>query len=335
MPHTLQNGVFEATLDRWKPAAVPLELISIATRNEDGSNCRECVIKFELPEKVTLEVHYERSTAEEIFYDIEVIDVDYASYVLEDAVNFGYVHKREETVDLVHEARVAVRKKCAELMKSQGILVLLEETKLQWSFWQRYDGDYLHVISLSMLGDDLRPATYEIEVPLRSDHGKELDILFSKLPERHSRASQVQSSGADGTIDMLALRAIEAGGSIRDGLRNFVCLINGSGCLVSNGHLYLHQAISDKPRTVAYRSRLEIHGINLPENALLSSKGKPITKFVSCDLLSPEMIITRMGNHRDGQKIWLSIDFDQPVFDFCSLSGRFWQSKCRSSELSM
>lgn len=317
--------MFDETGPRWKPPAFPLMLTSILTKDEDGLSCAECLIEFELPDKITLEVHYERWAAEEIFSDIEIVDVDFATNLLNDVVGFDYVRNPEETIDLVHEARKAVRIKCAELMENYGICVVMVASKLRWTYWQRYDADYLHVISLSMLGDDLRPTTFDIKVPLRSDHNRKLERLFATLPETHRRAVALQSQGADGSIDMLALNVIKAKGSVEEELRNFACLKTDTRFSMTNGNMYLHGVISAKPRTFVNGSYLKLHNTSLPESARLAGIGKPVTKLISCDLLSPEMTIVGMENQSDGRGDCLGIQFDQPVFYFCSLSGRYWR----------
>ncbi len=64
---------------------------------------------------------------------------------------------------------------------------------------------------------------------------------------------------------------------------------------------------------------------NGPETVLLKCVGRPITDLLVHAYLSPEMIITHARNVITPSEKHFSIEFTQPLYYFCSASGRYWR----------
>ena len=305
-----------------------VRLVSIDTAFERNLDCSECIFTFELPLGLVMKIEYCAATAQEIFYDLVVTDVEWASDFVIDVLRTLRFDGCGKLTDAVHKQRTSVRKTFADWLSKHGISANLLETKLRWTEWERYTGARPHIVAVSSLDSDLQPACLDLELDLSFDPSTELDKLFSELSERHSAASYLTSRGANGSIDMLALRALEASGSVEAGLRNWACLAHGSdiyeGYERNLGHIWIDKTVFSKRETRFRHNSVTVYGMRLPESVLMNLVGKPVTDLLEHEYLSSEMIITCAENAEVSDDFF-TIVFSQPVYYFCSLSGRFWR----------
>ena len=184
------------------------KIVSIETQNERGMECPDCLFTFALPEGLVAEIAYCAADAQHIFYDLEVTDVEWASDFVNDVLRSLRYKSYRSIADAVHEQLKRVRKTFAAWLSTYGIAADVLDTKLRWTEWQRYTGEFPHIISVSGLGEDLQPDTFDLELRSCSDPAPQLAELFADLSRRHAAKAALNLHGADGSIDMLALRAL-------------------------------------------------------------------------------------------------------------------------------
>ena len=304
-------------------------ILSIETYSEQGLKCSNCLFTIGLPEGLIVEIEYCAYTAEALFDGQEVTDVEGASDFVIDVIESLRHRGYENIVNAVHQERITVRKTFAGWLQNDGIAAHLQSTKLLWTEHERYTGALPHVMSVSCLGEDLKPTIFYLEHDLGFETTKELKKLYSDLSRRRTSHSSLGSQGADGTIDMLALHALKAKGAVEPALRNWECLAFGSSTYDTHkyklGHISIDKTVHAKPRVRFLENSVLVHGIHLPETALLRYVGKPVTSLISLCYLSLEMTVTNVSNLGDADHKYVLIEFDQPTYHFCSLSGRYWR----------
>lgn len=191
-----------------------VKIVSIETQNEWEMECPDCLFTFALSEGLVAEIAYCPADAHHIFYDLEVTDVEWASDFVNDVLSSLRYKSYRSIADAIHEQRKRVRKTFAAWLSKYGIAADVLDTKLRWTERQRYTGEFPHIISVSALGEDLQPATIDFELRFCSDPAPQLAELFTDLSRRHAAKAALNLHGADGSIDMLALRVLKAKGPV-------------------------------------------------------------------------------------------------------------------------
>ncbi|ALG60502.1 MULTISPECIES: hypothetical protein [Citromicrobium] len=309
-------------LDEWGDGAA--KIVSIETQNERGMECPDCLFTFALPEGLVAEIAYCAADAQHIFYDLEVTDVEWASDFVNDVLRSLRYKSYRSIADAVHGQLKGVRKTFAAWLSKYGIAADVLDTKLRWTEWQRYTGEFPHIISVAGLGEDLQPDTFDLELRSCSDPAPQLAELFADLSRRHAAKAALNLHGADGSIDMLALRALKAEGPVQPELRNWKCLSPSYGPFnVNLGRISIEKIVHAKHRIRFAKNRITVYGMELPETVLLKCVGRPITDLLVHAFLSPEMIIVDARNAISSSEKHFAIEFTQPVYYFCSVSGRY------------
>ena len=305
---------------------VAAKIVSIETQNERGMECPDCLFTFALSGGLVAEIAYCAADAQHIFYDLEVTDVEWASDFVNDVLSSLRYKSYRSIADAVHEQLKRVRKTFAAWLNKYGIAADVLDTKLRWTEWQRYTGEFPHIISVSALGEDLQPATVDLELRFCSDPAPQLAELFTDLSRRHAAKAALNLHGADGSIDMLALRVLKAEGPVHPELRNWKCLSPRYGPFrVDLGHISFEKLVHSERRIRFEKNMLTVYGMELPETVLLKCVGRPITDLLVHAYLSSEMIITHARNVITPSEKHFSIEFTQPLYYFCSASGRYWR----------
>ncbi|MBQ95494.1 MAG: hypothetical protein CL510_06655 [Actinobacteria bacterium] len=307
-----------------EPGDGAAKIVSIETQDESGMECPDCLFTFALPEGLVAEIAYCAADAQHIFYDLEVTDVEWAADFVNDVLWTLRYEGYRSIADAVHEQRKIVRKTFAAWLSKCGIAADVLDTKLRWTEWQRYTGVFLHVISVSGLGEDLQPDTFDLELRSCSDPAPQLAELFTDLSRRHAAKAALNLHGADGSIDMLALRALKAEGPVQPELRNWKCLSPPYGPFSINlGRISIDQIVHSEHKIRFAKNTVTVYGMELPETVLLKCVGRPITDLLVHAYLSPEMIIVDARNALSPSEKHFTIEFTQPVYYFCSVSGRY------------
>lgn len=301
-----------------------VKIVSIETRNERGMECPDCLFTIALSDGLVAEIAYCAADAQHIFYDLEVTDIEWASDFVNDVLSSLRYKSYRSIADAVHEQLKRVRKTFAAWLSKYGIAADVLDTKLRWTEWQRYTGEFPHIISVSALGEDLQPATIDLELRFCSDPAPQLAELFTDLSRRHAAKAALNLHGADGSIDMLALRVLKAEGPVHPALRNWKCLSpRYRPFSVNLGRISIDKIVRAKHRIRFAKNTITVYGMELPEMVLMKCVGRPVTDLITHAYLSPEMIITHARNEVISSEKHFSIVFTQPLYYFCSVSGRY------------
>lgn len=246
------------------------KIVSIETRNERGMECPDCLFTSALSEGLVAEIAYCAADAPHIFYDLEVTDVEWASDFVNDVLSSLRYRGYQSIADAVHGQRERVRKTFAAWLSKYGIAADVLDTKLRWTEWQRYTGEFPHIISVSALGEDLQPATVDLELRFCSDPAPQLAELFTDLSRRHAAKVALNLHGADGAIDMLALRVLKAEGPVHPELRNWKCLSPRYGPFSVNlGRISFEKIVRADYRIRFAKNMITVYGMELPEIVLM------------------------------------------------------------------
>ena len=308
---------------------VVTQIQSIATVDEHDERCSACIFVVTLPTGLTVEIEYDSAHAIEIFYDIDIEDVEWAANFFD----YGYQDLRrrnfDKIADAVHETVRLLRATFQEWADRNGIGVHLIGSKVTWSIWDRYTNVVPHVVSISALDEELRPSVLEFELDCFGDNAENLQELFDQLSYREAKLKALRSQGADGKIDLLAMRSLAAEGPLEDNLRNWACTqlqsdrrdhyYSEDAC-----HIRLHRQVPSEPIMELDGSSVRVCGMHLPDGVLASCIGSPITDIVDFEHFSPKMRILKARNRCCSDGDFVEFEIDQPAYFFCSLSGRYW-----------
>lgn len=179
------------------------------------------------------------------------------------------------------------------------------------------------------LDNELQRAVAELEVDDLSElTGHRFEIEADKAAERQKTKSFLESCGAHGTIDQLAVNTIALHYDVGEALRsrNLDAYTSSENpvYLWENGHVSCIGSSPSKPPVSWYGHVVHVEGITLPEATLASLPGRPITSVIGHKVLSSNMIVTRADVDTDWPEPILVIEFEQPRLLFCRHTGQVW-----------
>ena len=149
------------------------------------------------------------------------------------------------------------------------------------------------------------------------------------MGDRQKTKSFLESRGAHGTIDQLAVNMIalhhDVGEVLRSGNLNAYPASEDSIYLCEDGHVSCIGSSASSPPVSWYDNVVHVKGITLPEATLAAVPGSPITRVVDHKVLSSNMIVTRAHVDADWPEPILVIEFEQPRLLYCRYTGRVWE----------
>jgi len=234
----------------------------------------------------------------------------------------------EAISDFLHDIRVRARKIFAG-WNAEGLPTRLIDVRLApYDHWRGSDVPAI-VVLIEGFGSRLEPATEEVPVDPSEDLEKRLETCRPHLEWENAERMRLMSLGATGTIDKLALNAVNMhGGGLHNYLERFstegsLWLPDGTGIVISNGRV---QVISEFGARVQWSGdRMTVRWTSLPKAVLKAAVGRPVGDLVHHDLLTPDMIVIEARNLiEDGLPV-LSIRYTQTKWVFCATSGRVWE----------
>lgn len=194
-----------------------------------------------------------------------------------------------------------------------------------------YGGNRIEVmVRFWTLDNELQRGVAELEVnDFPELTGHRFEIEADKAGERQKTKSFLESHGAHGSIDQLAVNMIalhhDVGEVMRSGNLNAYPASKDSIYLCEDGHVSCIGSSPSSPPVSWYDNVVHVEGITLPEATLVSLPGRPITNVVRHRVLSSNMIVTRAYVETDWPKPMLVIEFEQPRLLFCRHTGRVWE----------
>ncbi|MBY6014084.1 hypothetical protein KUV75_04105, partial [Qipengyuania gaetbuli] len=70
--------------------------------------------------------------------------------------------------------------------------------------------------------------------------------------------------------------------------------------------------------------QVRLCGMHLPESVVANCIGSPITDIIDFEHFTSDMTILEASNGRSSHGNFVRFEIHQPVYFFCSLSGRYW-----------
>lgn len=295
-------------------------IASIETNDELNSEW-DCLFTVRLPEGGVAEIEYSKSTAEEIFYDCNVTDVKWAADLVINVLwRLNYERRQKGMRDAFNQQQRIIKQRLHRWRSVYGFNVHFEKSKLRWTEWGRVYDEVEHVYQIFSLDQTLQFSKMTFESLIYLDISDHLDKLFVDLLERHGAKAALDRIGADGSIDLLALRAAQADFP-PEALFKQIARDTSDTYLNDLGHISIDRTLKSGTDIKFQGSSITIYGVDLPEAQRLRAIGEPVTKLVEHPYLTPEMIITKAENFPGSFKL----EFTQPRLYFCSLSGRYWR----------
>lgn len=305
------------------------QIESIITTGEFGDSCSTCHFALTMPNGLTIEIEYDSGDAQEVFYDIEIEDEEWAAEFFEFGLSDLRSRGFDEIADAVHDNNVLLRTTFQEWSDQHGVQAHLLGSRVTWQIWDRYSEAVPHVISICALDEDLRPSELKIDLDCFVDKTSKLQELFDQLSSREAKRNALRSQGADGTIDLLALRVLQTEGPLAEKLKNWACTEIRSDRYdhyysIEEGNIRFHKRLPTDPKLEINGSMIRVLGMHLPDCVITKCIGSPITDIVDCDYFSDDMKIVNVQNRGCYKGNFVEFEISQPKYFFCSLSGRFW-----------
>ena len=297
----------------------------------DGDVRRTCEIEVELAKDVVILVRYgatDDDEEEDWYDDPEQHDVAKIVYLL---LYWTVALEPEELGELSDRLRAAKTRMAKALLDWSTLgcpLELLDIRPIRTSVHYCHDKTKT-MVRFWTLDNELQRAVAELEVDDLSElTAHTLEIEADKAGERQKTKSFLESHGAHGTIDQLAVNMIalhhDVGEVLRSGNLNAYPASKDSIYLCEDGHVSCIGSSPSSPPVSWYDNVVHVKGITLPEATLVASPGRPITSVIGHKVLSSNMIVTRAYVDADWREPMLVIEFEQPRLLFCRHTGRVW-----------
>lgn len=229
--------------------------------------------------------------------------------------------------DFVHGLRVRIRQAFAS-WSNEGIDVTFGDLRfVRTEFWH-WEKELLFEVRFRGLDMRLRPRVHVLVVRHPEELDAELEHCRPVQGELFAARTAYARQGADGSVDQLTLNAIARYGEVGPALRRTAWL--GRLWLAEHLELEMQQGrIVSSRRHAADRlgwngNLLTISGECVPESLLVALRGRPVTALVEQPLLSGDMVIIDACSGTGRSTRGVSVTIEQPVWLFCSSSGRVW-----------
>lgn len=306
--------------------ALQLQSVTIACTS-DGE-CISFAFTFECPGGLKVEIEYFDALCRQMLYDSDEAEVEWAGELIDQSISYLTNNSLKEIEDKVHEDRVKMRIRLEEWHHKDLVYSHLASSWIRFSD-SPFGALCEHYFELYAPNGPTRNISISSGLDLfepNDDH--DFRYMLDHLRNRFNGLSATSANGADGRVDLLALRALEAIGPGEPGLRQWTCLTarppysNRFKC--RNGHISLEDNFISSSIACLVRNSIDIHGLTLPYSVLAGCKGRPIIEFVDHPYFCDRMVITGAAVFEGPDSNGICFDIDQPVYYFCSLSGRYW-----------
>lgn len=303
----------------------------IQSKRSSGLDCSECLFTLELPRGLIAQIQYDAADAQHVFYDLEVTDdVEWAAEFVTSV--FSHLKRRgfDRLADDTFRERQNMRAKFQEWSDKYGVEIHLLGSHLKWTEFQRYTGNTPHLFLVSALGNSLLPERLQFHVANSNPTDPELKGVLDDLLRTKQKLRSLRQRGADGTIDLMAIKALENDGCVETRLRNWMnrealgMKQIDSYIREFGRHVEIDKMQHGQPEIRFHGSQIRISGLHLPNTALEAAIGKSITRIVQHPYLTSDMIVLSARNH-DHPEQHVELEVKQPTYFFCSLSGQVWE----------
>lgn len=228
--------------------------------------------------------------------------------------------------EAVHDARLMGRRVLASMAGGSAKASLNAVRLTSPDHWSTNDRPEF-VVHLDTIGTGLVAEVREIRVPSVDELHEALSKETAALERRHVRRRDLMALGATGSIDQIALNAIDHFGGREETIRRFgrewrFWLPDGTALMIDDGCVSSGNALPDLPVDWAGdwitvdRDQLKLE----PSLAI----GRPVTDVVDHPFLSPDIIVTHARKVRDDHRDAAIFMLQLPRKLFCSASGRVW-----------
>ena len=184
------------------------------------------------------------------------------------------------------------------------------------------------LITISCLGESLFPEKMATLARDPDAAVAEVMTLHAEMKTRTQTKAHLESHGADGFIDLIAMNSLLVGDSVEARPEDYLGILVEPDLHwnfnVKCGRLYLEATDSYDPRIKWQDGYVDIYDLEIPSTICGSLPGKPITALIEHPFLTPEIIIKSISKMHDG-KDYHRIEFEQPCFFYSHGTGRFWK----------
>ncbi len=228
--------------------------------------------------------------------------------------------------EAVHDARLMGRRILASMAGGSAKASLNAVRLTSPDRWSTDDGPEF-IIHLDTIGTNLTAEVKEIRVPSIDELHEALSKESADLERRHARRRDLMALGATGTIDQIALNAIDHFGGREETIRRFgserrFWLQDGTALMIDDGCVSSGNGLPDQPVDWA-GDWLSVETEQLKIDPHLAI-GRPVTEVVHHPFLSSDIIVTAANpavrDHGGGAILTLHL----PRKLFCFASGRVW-----------
>ena len=183
-------------------------------------------------------------------------------------------------------------------------------------------------ITISCLGESLFPekmATLARDPDAAVTEGIK---LHGEMKTRTETKARLESHGADGFIDLIAMNSLLVGGSVKARPEDYLPKLREPDLhpdfKVKCGRLYLEATDCHDSRIKWHDGYFNLYDQDIPSTYCDSLPGKPITALIEHPFLTSEIIIKSISKMYDG-KDYHRIEFEQPCLFYSRETGRFWK----------
>lgn len=228
--------------------------------------------------------------------------------------------------EAVHDARLMGRRILASMAGGSAKASLNAVRLTSPDHWSTNNGPEF-IFHLDTIGTNLTAEVREVRVPSIDELHETLSKESADLERRHVRRRDLMALGATGTIDQIALNAIDHFGGREETIRRFgsewrFWLRDGTALMIDDGCISSANGLPDQPVDWA-GDWLSVENEQLkmdPYRAI----GRPVTEVVDHPFLSSDIIVTAANpavrDHKGGAILTLHL----PRKLFCFASGRVW-----------
>lgn len=259
----------------------------------------------------------EHISSAEIMLDSDI--AEHAAFCRNIAEN---ILENSDSVDLQYERILAKIQPILNKAKREGVHFKFNGVQVDDSY-----GTTRVIPKFEVLGNDLRPVTWEAQSHNPSGVEKTIESQFNVQRRRKKILQEAGSLGARGRVDEVTLRAIEAFSTDPAKLlrsiskRRSITLQAGRNGKKTdpvrlawrNGRVESSFAITDKVNW--NYGRIIFKNVELPEAVINTLVGKPISALVEHPFLNGEHVIRSVRNPHRGGWLIVNLDVAWTVFD--------------------
>lgn len=288
----------------------------------------ECEIEIELPGGVILEVdsqsYMRPMPIPETLAEASDEAAELVSLFVSWCAHFGFGKLTDKFDDLRSELN-----KLFEQWSNDGDahIDLVDLRIKKEPYWQdSVDGPVQ--ITISCLNEYLLGEEMDIEGWYPGEAVAAVSELHAEIKTRTQAKARLESHGADGFIDLIAMNSLLVGNSVEVGPEDYLGILAEPDLHwdfnVKCGRLYLEATDSSDARLKWHDGYIDIYDLEIPSTLCASLPGKAITALIEHPFLTSEIIIKGISKMYNG-KDYHRIEFEQPCFFYSRKTGRFWK----------